>query len=167
MKNAIRSSIIILALATSYAFAQAGPPSDGPARHAQHHLAFLTKQLDLTPAQQQQAATIFNNAAGAHTATQANLKTAHDGLNAAVKTNDTAAIDQAAAAIGNLTAQMISAHAKAQAAFFQILTPEQQAKVTQFESQHEHFGPGGMPEMHDMHEMHGHSGAHPEKPTAQ
>jgi Spy/CpxP family protein refolding chaperone len=78
-------------------------------------------------------------------------------LSSAIKTNDTAAIDQAAATIGNLTAQMISNHAKAQAAFFQILTPDQQAKMTQFESRHEHFGgPEGMGR-----------GAHPGKPPAE
>jgi Spy/CpxP family protein refolding chaperone len=158
MKNAFRSSVIILAFAASYAFAQMGPPPGDPARHAQHHLAFLTKQLELTPAQQQQATAIFTNAAAAQTAIHNNLKTAHDGLNSAIKTNDAAAIDQAAATIGNLTAQMLSTHAKTQAAFFQILTPDQQAKMTQFESRHEHFGPGG---------MHEHPGAHAAKPPAE
>ncbi|HXB20501.1 MAG TPA: Spy/CpxP family protein refolding chaperone [Candidatus Solibacter sp.] len=158
MKNAVQSSIIILALAASAAFAQMGPAPGDPAEHAKHHLAMLTKQLDLTPAQQQQATTIFTNAAGSQTTIHNNLKTAHDGLNAAIKTNDTAAIDQAATNIGNLTAQMISAHAKARAAFFQILTPDQQTKLTQFESQHEHFGPGG------MRGFHGHSMDHPSTP---
>lgn len=158
MKNAIQTSIIILALAASAAFAQMGPPPGDSAEHAKHHLAMLTKHLDLTPAQQQQATTLFTNAAGSQTTVHNNMKTAHESLNAAIKANDTAAIDQAAANIGNLTAQMISAHAKARAAFFQILTPDQQAKLTQFESQHEHFGPGG------RHGSHGHSMEHPSTP---
>jgi Spy/CpxP family protein refolding chaperone len=145
MKKTVASIAIILAFAVSFAVAQMGPPHGDPAAHMQHHLAMLTKHLDLSAAQQQQATTIFTNAAASQTTIHNSLKTAHDGLSSAIKTNDTAAIDQAAATIGNLTAQMISNHAKAQAAFFQILTPDQQAKMTQFESRHEHFGgPEGM-----------------------
>jgi len=43
-----------------------------------------------------------------------------------VQIDDSAGIEQAANTIGNLTAQMTAAHAKAQAAFYQTLTPEQQ-----------------------------------------
>jgi Spy/CpxP family protein refolding chaperone len=162
MKKTIASIAIILALAASFAFAQMGPPHGDPAAHMQHHLAMLTKHLDLTAAQQQQATTIFNNAAAAQTTIHTSLKTAHDGLDFAIKANDTGAIDQAATTIGNLTAQMISTHAKARAAFFQILTPDQQAKMTQFESQHQHFGgPDGPRGFHER------SGAHSGKPTAE
>jgi Spy/CpxP family protein refolding chaperone len=158
MKNAIRSSLLILALTTSAAFAQMGPPPGDSAEHMQHHLTMLTKHLELTPAQQQQATALLTNAAGAQTTLHNNMKAAHESLQAAIKANDTAAIDQAATNIGNLTAQSISAHAKAHAAFLQILTPEQQAKMAQFESQHEHFGPGG------MHGFHGPPTGHSSKP---
>ncbi len=163
MKNTVRSIAIILALAASFVFAQQmAPPHGDPATHMQHHLAMLTKHLDLTAAQQQQATTIFTNAASAQTTLHASLKTAHDGLNSAIKNNDTAGIDQAAATIGNLTAQMISNHARSQAAFFQILTPDQQTKMTQFESQHQHFGgPEGMGGFH------GHPGPRSGKPSAE
>jgi Spy/CpxP family protein refolding chaperone len=157
MKKTVASIAIILAFAVSFAVAQMGPPHGDPAAHMQHHLAMLTKHLDLSAAQQQQATTIFTNAAASQTTIHNSLKTAHDGLSSAIKTNDTAAIDQAAATIGNLTAQMISNHAKAQAAFFQILTPDQQTKMSQMENQHPHFGgPEGMGR-----------GAHPGKPPAE
>ena len=94
----------------------------------------LTTLLSLTPAQQQQATTIFTNSAGADSTARASLKTAHQTLNTAVKNNDASGIEQAAATIGNVTAQTAANDAKAQAAFNQILTPDQQAKYAQWES---------------------------------
>ena len=44
---------------------------------------------------------------------RANLKTAHQSLSDAVKANNSAGIDQAAASIGNLTAQLSAADGKA------------------------------------------------------
>jgi Spy/CpxP family protein refolding chaperone len=160
MKNVVKSIAIILALVASSALAQQmAPPSGDPAMHMQHHFAMLTKHLELTAAQQQQATTLFNNVMATQTTIHNNMKTAHDSLAAAIKSNDTGAIEQAANTIGNLTAQMTSNHAKAMAAFLQILTPEQQAKMTEFESQHGHFdGPEG------FHGPHGHPGAHSGKP---
>ncbi len=107
---------------------------------AQHHLDFLTKQLSLTPQQQQQASTIFSEAASNAKATHDQMRTAHDSLKAAIQKNDSAGIEQAANTIGNLTTQMITAHAKAQAAFYQTLTPDQQTKMNELESQHHGMG---------------------------
>jgi Spy/CpxP family protein refolding chaperone len=88
---------------------------------------FLPQELSLTAAQQEQATTIFLAAATAEDSSRTNVKAAHDALKAAIKNNDGAAIDAAAKTIATLTAQSISAEAKAQAAFYQILTPEQQS----------------------------------------
>jgi Spy/CpxP family protein refolding chaperone len=66
------------------------------------------------------------------------LKTAHQSLTDAVKSNNSAGIDQASSTIGSLTAQMTAADSKAEAAFYQILTPDQQTKYT--ESQGRGFG---------------------------
>jgi Spy/CpxP family protein refolding chaperone len=52
-----------------------------------------------------------------------------------VQANDNATIEQTATTIGNLTAQTTANQAKAEAAFYQILTPAQQSKLTQYESQ--------------------------------
>jgi Spy/CpxP family protein refolding chaperone len=66
-----------------------------------------------------------------------------------VEKNDTAAIEQSSNAIGNLMAQMTAAHAKADAAFYQTLNPDQQNKMKEMESHHRgmgmhgHHGPGG------------------------
>lgn len=164
MKNTVKSIAFILALAAlaaSTAFAQqTAPPSDGPAQHMQRHFEMMAKHLELTTTQQQQAQPIFNNMMATQTNLQNSLKTAHDNLAAAIKANDAGAIEQASNTIGNLTAQMTANHAKAQAAFFQILTPEQQTKLQQMMSEHGHFGgPEGHP--------HGPMGAHPGKPQSE
>jgi Spy/CpxP family protein refolding chaperone len=152
-KPLLKVTTAVLALASVFAMAQHGNPPD-PAKMAQRHLDFLTKQLSLTPQQQQQANTIFSDAASNAKATHDQMRAAHDSLKAAIQKNDSAGIEQAANTIGNLTTQMITSHAKAQAAFYQTLTPEQQTKMNDLESKHHgmgmghgfrHGGPGGPP----------------------
>jgi Spy/CpxP family protein refolding chaperone len=152
MRTTLLKVTTFLALASIFAMAQHGNPPD-PAKMAQHHIDFLTKQLSLTPQQQQQATTIFSEVANNAKAAHEQMRTAHDGLKAAIQKNDSAGIEQAANTIGNLTTQMTLAHAKAQAAFYQTLTPEQQTKMNDLESHHGmghghgfgHGGPGGPP----------------------
>lgn len=154
----LKVTTAVLALASVFAMAQHGNPPD-PAKMAQRHLDFLTKQLSLTPQQQQQANTIFSDAASNAKANHDQMRAAHDSLKAAIQKNDSAGIEQAANTIGNLTTQMITAHAKAQAAFYQVLTPDQQTKMNEMEAKHHgmgmhgrgfgrgfgHGGPGGPP----------------------
>jgi Spy/CpxP family protein refolding chaperone len=135
----LKVTTAVLALASVFAMAQHGNPPD-PAKMAQRHLDFLAKQLSLTTQQQQQASTIFSEAASNAKATHDQMRTAHDSLKAAIQKNDSAGIEQAANTIGNLTTQMITAHAKAQAAFYQTLTPDQQTKMNALESQHHGMG---------------------------
>jgi len=132
------------ALAATLAFAQhnGGPPN--PAQRVQHRVNFLTTLLSLTTAQQQQATTIFTGAASTEASLHANMKTAHEGLGDAVKTNNSATIEQFSTTIGNLTAQMVANQAKADAAFYLILTPDQQTKFSQFESENHGHGQWGM-----------------------
>jgi Spy/CpxP family protein refolding chaperone len=154
MRTTLLKITAVLALTSIFAMAQHGNPPD-PGKMAQRHLDFLTKQLSLSPQQQQQASTIFSEAANNAKATHDQMRTAHDSLKAAIQKNDSAGIEQAANTIGSLTTQMITAHAKAQAAFFQTLTPDQQTKMNAMESRHHgmgmhgrgfgHGGPGGPP----------------------
>jgi Spy/CpxP family protein refolding chaperone len=145
-----QSTILVLAtaLAASLLFGQASGNAPNPANRVQHRVNFLTTLLNLTTAQQQQATSIFTGAASADKTMFGSMRAARQSLNTAVKNNDMAGIDQASTTVGNLTAQLTSAQAKADAAFYLILTPDQQAKLTQFESQ-EHggfgrgMGPGG------------------------
>lgn len=146
MKSTLSRLFLIVVIAGAVATAQNRHQPPDPAAHIQDHVSFMTTVLTLTPAQQQQATTIFTNEVNATKPLHDQMKTAHDALSAAIQKNDTAGIDQNAATIGNLTSQMISAHAKAQAAFNQTLTPEQQTKMSQLHSHGHggmHGGPGG------------------------
>jgi Spy/CpxP family protein refolding chaperone len=144
MKNKLTACLLTSAFATSLLLAQGPGNRPTPEMMVQHRVEFLTTQLALTSAQQQQATTIFTNAATAGATVRGNLKLAHQNLETAVKNNDTAGIEAAAAAIGNLTAQQTATGAKAQAAFYQILTPDQQAKFAQLGGpDHGGFGRGG------------------------
>ncbi|HWX52991.1 MAG TPA: periplasmic heavy metal sensor [Verrucomicrobiae bacterium] len=122
-------------------YAQRSHESGDP---AQHHINRLTKALSLTQAQQQQATTIFNDVGAAEKSLHQQMRGAHENLQAAVQKNDAAAIDQAAKSMGSLQSQMISAHAKASAAFRQILTPDQLSKLDAFEKQHHGMRHRGM-----------------------
>jgi Spy/CpxP family protein refolding chaperone len=141
MKNKLTAFLLTSAVATSLLLAQRPGGPRTPEMMVQHRVDSLTTELGLTSAQQQQATTIFTNAATAGASAHGNLKLAHQNLEAAVKINDTAGIDAASTAIGNLTAQQIASEAKAHAAFYQILTPDQQAKFAQH-GDHAGFGRG-------------------------
>jgi Spy/CpxP family protein refolding chaperone len=146
MKSNLSKIFLFVAIAASIVAAQNRHQAPDPAARIQEHVSFMTTVLSLTPAQQQQATAIFTNAASNAKALHEQMKSAHDALNTAIQKNDTAAIDQNAASIGNLTTQMISTHAKAQAAFNQTLTPDQQTKMSTLHN-HEH----------GMHGMSGHA----------
>lgn len=149
MRATLLKVITLLALASALVAAQTHNPPD-PAQMVQHHVNFLTKQLSLTTQQQQQATTIFTQAATNVKSTHEQMKALHQNLQTAVQKNDTAAIEQITNSIGAMMAQGMATHAKAEAAFFQTLTPEQQSKMTQLQSEHGHGmhghgGPGGPP----------------------
>ena len=135
MKETLTRLLPAFALATALAFGQNSAGVPNAANRVQHRVGVLTTLLNLTAAQQQQAATIFTNAATANASVRASMKSARQSLTAAVRNNDSATIEQVSATIGNLTAQTTSNQAKADAAFYQILAPDQQAKLAQFESQ--------------------------------
>jgi Spy/CpxP family protein refolding chaperone len=151
MKKTAFATMILLAVATTLLLAQQGPPSPPSAeQRVAHRVKFLTEELSLTTAQQEQATTIFLTAAKGEDGTHTSMKAAHDALQTAIKNNDAAAIDAAAKTIATLTTQSISSEAKAQAAFYQTLTPEQQSNRAaigggpgMFMRGHGHEGPGG------------------------
>lgn len=127
-------ALLTLGLAASIAWAQ-HPGRPDPATMVQRHVQHLTTLLSLNPNQQQQATTIFTNAMSGASSFHSDMKTAHQNLHAAIKNNDANGITQAANTIGNLTSQMIATHAKAQAAFYQTLTPDQQNKMNELKSE--------------------------------
>ena len=94
----------------------------------------LTTALAMTATQQQQADAIFTEAVTTRSGLRASLKTARQNLRNAVKDNNTGAIEELSTMIGNLKARLISTGANANVAFHRILGPDQQARLTQFQS---------------------------------
>jgi Spy/CpxP family protein refolding chaperone len=135
MKKVLAATTLIVSLSALAVYAQTTqqetwqPPS--AADRVQHHVQFMTTVLSLNSTQQQQATTIFTNAALSQDSVHQSMRTAHENLEAAVKSNNSSSIDQIAAQIGALTTQIVASEAKAHAAFYQILTPDQQAKAAQ------------------------------------
>ena len=126
----IIGALALMTLFTSLAPAQtSGNPPDIATR-VQRRVAFLTTMLSLTPAQQQQATTLFTTAANTKAGLHAGLKAGHQNLVAAVKNDDSGAIQEAATTLGSLTTQLIEAEATAYAGFYKSLTPDQQTKAS-------------------------------------
>ena len=102
-----------------------------PATMVANQVARLTTLLTLTTAQQAQATTIFTNALTAITPLQANEATARQALPAAVKGDATSTIDTLTSTIGSLSGQIMAIQNKADAAFYAILTSDQQTTLGQ------------------------------------
>jgi|SRR5579883_1178205 len=143
MRKLIQGFFVTSILATSLTFAQTStapthtPPT--PATMAAHKVAFLTSLLTLTSDQQTKATTIFTNAATADATARTNLKTLQTQLDTAIKSNAVGTINNLTPQIGALEGQLLNNDALANAAFYQILTPDQQAKLAS--SHRGGFGP--------------------------
>ncbi len=109
-----------------------GAPPD-PATMVQMRVNHLATTVNLTDAQKAQATSIFTNAVTAEQSIHTNLRAAQQNLATAIKNNDSASIDQIAATIGTYQGQLAAANAKAEAAFYAILTADQKAN----------YNPGG------------------------
>ncbi|HUQ93461.1 MAG TPA: Spy/CpxP family protein refolding chaperone [Bryobacteraceae bacterium] len=124
------------AVAATLSFAQhpghkrGGTPPD-PAAMVERRVTQLSASLSLTEDQKEKATTIFTNASTAAQSLRSTLKTTHESLADAVKTNNTAAIDQFSATLGNLTGQLAAIQGKADAAFYAVLTADQQSKFNE------------------------------------
>ena len=113
-------------LSLPQAFAQNGPPD--PAEMVQMRVDRMNESLKLTKAQQKQVTQIYMDAMTANQSVTGGMREARQSLTTAIKSNDTNAMSQASNTIGTLTAQMTVNNAKAEAAIFALLTPDQQAK---------------------------------------
>lgn len=132
------------ALPAATAFAQGMGPMGGgtppdPQAMIQMRVNMLANRLGLSDSQKTQATTIFTDAYTAGQDIHTNLQTNQQSLNDAIKKNDKAAIDTLATTAGTLHGQLIAINSKAEANFYGILTPDQQAKFDKMP----HFGQGG------------------------
>jgi Spy/CpxP family protein refolding chaperone len=141
MKYLIAAAVAAMIAIPTSAQTLPQPPSAGVI--ARHQVKTLTALLNLTSAEQEQAKAIYVQAAQDEQTLHEGEREARETLRAAVRNHDLAAIDQVSATLGQSMAQRTSIRAKADAAFYQILTVEQQNKLSELESQH--VGPFDMP----------------------
>ena len=142
MKKSILTMAAIAALSVAAVPAQPralnGSRGDGnggaaqttdPATLAARQVSFLTHLLTLTTGQQTQATSIFTAAITAEQALQTQFTTAQTALLTAIKANNTANITTQSTTLGNLPGQAIAIDAKADAAFYLLLTADQKTKL--------------------------------------
>jgi Spy/CpxP family protein refolding chaperone len=110
------------------------PPT--PAAIAQHQVERYTTLLTLTPAQVEQATTIFTTEATTASNSRTQEHTAHQALETAIKANDTAAIQSNAAILGQIETERLTAHANARAQFYALLSSDQKTKYSELEQEH-------------------------------
>jgi Spy/CpxP family protein refolding chaperone len=128
MPKRILAACLVGALAALTASAQNGSTSSGTEQIVANMVARLTKQLALSSEQQAQATTIFTTEQNAIANLRSSMQTAQKTLQTAIMSNDSAVIGTQSTQIGSLTGEQVLAQATASAAFYAVLTPEQQAK---------------------------------------
>jgi Spy/CpxP family protein refolding chaperone len=137
-------AVIAAAMAAAQAPGAAGAQLD-PAQMVQARVNRLAQVLNLTEAQKAQALKIFTDAQEASQRYREEIQVARQEMQTAVKANDLASIERYATQIGTATGEMTSVEARAQAAFYALLTAEQKTKYDQMPGGRGFgMGPGGM-----------------------
>jgi len=121
-----------------------GGAQPDPARMVEARVAMLAQALNLTEAQKAQATKIFTDAQTASERYREEIQVARQEMQTAIKANDTAAMDRWAREIGTATGEITVIDARAQAAFYALLTAEQKTKYDQMPARGPGMGPGGM-----------------------
>jgi Spy/CpxP family protein refolding chaperone len=137
------SKLPLALLAATLVFGQGSGANTGtapaPATLAQMRVNQLASTLNLTDAQKASALSIFTTSITSAQTLQDSLRTNQTSLADAVKKNDTATIDSLSTASGVLQGKIMAINAKADAAFYALLTTEQKALY----DARPHGGPGG------------------------
>jgi Spy/CpxP family protein refolding chaperone len=94
----------------------------------------MMQALNLTPAQKQQATTIFGDARQTAEPIRQEMRQNRAALSAAVKANNTSQIEQLSAHQGELQGKVLAIRSEAMAKFYTILTPEQRTQSDQMQS---------------------------------
>jgi len=135
LKTKFAASTAIAVLGAVSLFAAETAPAAGVHRHG-HMGAFLASHLNLTPAQQAQEKTIFQNARQSAQPVRQQLKQTRQSLRAAIQANDSAQIQQLATTEGGEIGQLAAIRGNAMAKMYQILTPDQQQQLAQLRQAH-------------------------------
>lgn len=125
----------VTALATGTVLAQAPAtgaqpvPQKVPFAHPMFGHGQMMQALNLTPAQKQQADTIFNDAKQKAGPVRQEMRQNREALHAAVKANNTSQIEKLATRQGELQGKALAIRSGAMAKFYTMLTPEQRTKA--------------------------------------
>jgi Spy/CpxP family protein refolding chaperone len=131
-RNKFAAWTAVAALGAASLFAAETTPEAGAHRHG-HRGAFLSSYLNLTPAQQTQAKSIFDGARQSAQPIRQQLRQTRQSLRAAIQANNTAQIQQLAQTEGSQFGQLAAIRGNAMAQVYQILTPDQQQKMAQLQ----------------------------------
>lgn len=121
-----------------------GGTQQDPARMVEARVTMLAQALNLTADQKAQATKLFTDAQEASQRFREEIQVARQELQTAIKANDLAAIERNAREIGTATGEMTVIEARAQAAFYLLLTAEQRSKYDQMPGRGLGMGPGNM-----------------------
>jgi Spy/CpxP family protein refolding chaperone len=143
MKKTILGIVAACLIAVPGAFAKtsnwsanANNNSSNVSTRVQDRVNLLSTALSLNNSQKQQATTIFSDAANANKAVLANLNSKRKDLRTAERNNaPTNQIKQISNQIGNDAGQLVANMATAQEKFDRTLTPQQQTKLAQLQSE--------------------------------
>jgi Spy/CpxP family protein refolding chaperone len=137
------SKLPLALLAATLVFGQSSGTTTGsaptPATLAQMRVNQLASSLNLTDAQKASALSIFTTSIANAQTLQDTLRTNQTSIADAVKKNDAATIDSLSTASGVLQGKLMAINAKADAAFYALLTTDQKALY----DARPHGGPGG------------------------
>jgi Spy/CpxP family protein refolding chaperone len=130
MHKQILATTALMAFTSVFAIAQTttAPTPPSPAQMVANQVARLTKLLDLNSTQQASATTIFTTEQTALATLRTSMQAARTALRTAITSDNTATIGTEATQIGTLTGEQVLAQATASAAFYAILTADQQTK---------------------------------------
>jgi Spy/CpxP family protein refolding chaperone len=135
MKRNLMKFATVVAMTAGMALAQQAPanpqpPANAPAHRPWARMRQRTMQaLNLSDAQKQQAKTIFEETRKTTEPVRAQLRQNRQAMAEAVKADNSAEIRKLARTEGDLRGRLIAARGEARARFYNILTPEQRAKV--------------------------------------
>jgi Spy/CpxP family protein refolding chaperone len=149
-EEVMKSSLALFAILGLLPMAQAQTPTHTPptpAAIAQRQVERYTTLLTLSSAQVEQATTIFTTEATTEQGSRASERAAHQALEAAIKANDKETIQSTATTMGQMSGELMAAHALARAQFYALLTADQKTKYSQLEEEHMMGGPGHGPFM--------------------
>jgi len=140
MKRHFFQFAAVTALAAGMALAQAPAtgtrpaPKTAPSTHREFGHEQMMQALNLTPAQQQQADTIFADAKQKAEPIHKEMRQNREAIHAAVKANDTSQIEQLSSHQGELLGKALAIRSQGMAKFYAILTPEQRTKADEMRS---------------------------------